>query len=93
MAGTVDAADGEVLNIARAEETTILQLAETIRDATDSSSEIVSVPYEVEYGELFEDTTRRIPGVEKAEEVLRFRAKVPLAKGLDRTISWFRARR
>ena len=93
LAGTVDAADGEVLNIARAEETTILQLAETIRDATGSSSEIVSMSYDAEYGDLFEDTIRRVPAVDKAEGVLGFRAKVPLTRGVDRTIRWFRATR
>ena len=93
LAATVDAANGEVLNIARAEETTIHQLAETVRDATGSSSEIVSVPYEAEYGKLFEDTTRRVAAVEKAERLLGFRAQVPLAKGLERTINWFRDKR
>jgi UDP-glucose 4-epimerase len=81
---------GEVLNIARAEETTIWELAETIRHLADSSSEIVSVPYESEYGDLFEDTRRRVPAVEKAERILRFKARVSLVDGLQRTIEWFR---
>ena len=90
LAATADGANGEVLNIARAEETTIRQLAETVRDMTGSSAEIVSVPYQAEYGELFEDTRRRVPDVEKARKVLDFEAQVPLVKGLERTISWFR---
>lgn len=93
LAATADAANGEVLNVARAEETTVRQLAETVRDMTGSSAEIVSVPYQAEYGELFEDTRRRVPDVEKAREVLDFEAQVPLAKGLERTISWFRNKR
>ncbi len=90
LAGSVPDADGEVLNIARGEETSVLELAETIRELTGSSSEIVCVPYEVEYGELFEDTRRRVPAVEKAERILGFKARVALAEGLQRTIDWFR---
>lgn len=90
LAGTVDAANGEAFNIARGEEQTIHQLAETIREMIGSSSEIVSVPPETEYGEYFEDTRRRVPSVEKAESTIHFKARVPLAEGLARTIDWFR---
>lgn len=93
LAGTVEAANGEVLNIARAQETSILRLAEVIKQMTDSSSDIVYVPHEREYGEDFEDTRRRVPAVEKAERILGFKAEVPLAKGLEETISWFRSQR
>ena len=93
LAGMVEAANGEVLNIARAEETSILRLAEMIKDMTDSSSDIVHVPHEREYGEDFEDTSRRVPSVEKAKRILGFEAEVPLAKGLEQTIGWFRSQR
>ena len=93
LAGVSDGAHGEVLNIARAEETSIGELAEAIRDLIGSSSEIVSVPYESQYGELFEDTRRRVPAVDKAERILGFRARVPLRDGLQRTIDWTRSRR
>lgn len=93
LAGMVEAANGEVLNIARAEETSILRLAAMIKDMTDSSSDIVHVPHEREYGENFEDTSRRVPSVEKAERILGFKAEVPLAKGLEQTIGWFRSQR
>jgi UDP-glucose 4-epimerase len=92
-AATADGASGEVLNIARAEETTIRQLAETVRDMIGSPAEIVSVPYQKEFGESFEDTRRRVPDVEKARKVLGFEARVALAEGLARTIGWFRNER
>jgi UDP-glucose 4-epimerase len=82
-----------VLNIARAEETTISDLAQVVRELTGSSSEIVSVPYASHYGELFEDTRRRVPAVDKAERILGFRARIALLDGLQRTIDWFRSRR
>jgi len=93
LAGEVDAARGEVLNIARAEETMILGLAQIIRDMTDCSSEIVTVPHELEYGEHFEDTRRRVPAVDKARRILHFTARVSLAEGLAQTIDWFRGTR
>jgi UDP-glucose 4-epimerase len=93
LAATVEAADGEILNIGRAEETKIFQLAEMIKGMIGSSSDIILVPYEKEYGEDFEDSRRRVPAVERAERVLGFKAKVPLAKGLEQTTMWFRRRR
>lgn len=93
LAGVSAGADGEVLNIARAEETTIGDLAQVVRALTGSSSEIVSVPYASQYGELFEDTRRRVPAVDKAERILGFRARVALLDGLQRTVDWFRSRR
>lgn len=90
LAAVVEAANGEILNVAQGEETTIWQLAEMIREMTGSSSEISLVPYEQEYGEDFEDTRRRVPAVEKAKQLLGFEAEVPLADGLERTIDWFR---
>lgn len=93
LAGTAEAANGEVLNIGRAEETSMLQLAEMIKEMTSSSSDIVLVPHEQEYGEDFEDPSRRVPAVQKAERILGFKAKVPLHKGLERTIDWFRSQR
>ena len=90
LAATVEAANGEILNIARAEETKIAKLAEMIKGMIGSSSDITLVPYEKEYGEDFEDSRRRVPAVGKAERILGFRAEVPLAEGLEQTIRWFR---
>lgn len=93
LSATVEAANGEVFNIARAEETTVLHLAEIIKDMANSSSDITLVPYEQEYGDDFEDIRRRVPAVDKAERILGFRAQVPLAEGLEQTISSFRSGR
>ncbi|NIN68268.1 MAG: NAD-dependent epimerase/dehydratase family protein [Anaerolineae bacterium] len=93
LAATVDDAKGAILNIARSEETAILDLAHTIKKMTTSSSEVVLVPYEQEYGDHFEDTRRRVPDVGQAEQIVGFRAQVSLAEGLEQTITWFRSRR
>ena len=95
--GTVLAAEkkearGQVFNIGRREETTILRLAQMVKDIVLSPSEIVFVPHSQVYGREFEDTPRRVPDTAKAERILGFKAKVSLPEGLPRTIDWFRSR-
>ncbi|MFN2166967.1 MAG: GDP-mannose 4,6-dehydratase [Anaerolineae bacterium] len=89
LAGTVPGAVGQVFNIGSNRETTILELAQMIRGLVGSESEIVRVPYRNVFGENFEETRRRVPDVQRAAEVLGFRAETPLEEGLQRTIAWF----
>jgi len=65
-----DAAYGEVFNIGATEETTIMGLAERVRDMVGSSSEIVTVPYDEAYEQGFEDMRRRIPDTGKISQLL-----------------------
>ncbi len=87
------AATGHVFNIGNAHETTINELATTIRDLAGASVEIVHVPYEQAYGKHFEETHRRQPDISRAADVLGFRATVSLRDGLQKTISWFKEHR
>ncbi len=89
-AATVRDIAGQVFNIGSSRETSINELAQSIRQLTDSDSEIVYVPYETAYGPAFEETRRRVPDVSRAREVLGFEAQTPLEKGLQRTLDWFR---
>lgn len=89
LAVKCDEANGEVFNIGREEETTILQLAERVKKITGSSSQIIFVPYDDLYGSHFEDPRRRLPDASKAERLLGFKAQVPLAEGLKETVAWF----
>lgn len=91
LAGTVEAARDEVFNLGNPVEITILDLAERIRAACDSTSPIVFESYEEVYGKGFEDTKRRVPDVSKAERVLGWVPTVALDDGLARTIEWWRA--
>jgi UDP-glucose 4-epimerase len=91
LAGTHPAALGQVFNIGNNRETSVLELAEQVIQATGSRSQITHVPYEQFYGPRFEETRRRVPDVAKAERVLGFRAEVPLEEGLRRTIAYFRS--
>ena len=63
-----DGVYGEVFNIGSQDEVEILALAEKVREATGSSSEIKLVPYDEAYEEGFEDMQRRIPDTTRIRE-------------------------
>ena len=81
---------GNVFNIGRGQETTILELAERIRAMTGSRSAIELVPYASYYPTGFQDARRRVPDVSRANRLLGFTAKVTLEDGLARTLAWCR---
>jgi UDP-glucose 4-epimerase len=86
------AAIGEVFNVGADEEVTILELAERVRAAANSESEIVFVPYSEAYAEGFEDMYRRVPDARKLERVIGFRPRTSLATIIDDVVADQRAR-
>jgi UDP-glucose 4-epimerase len=74
----------EVVNIGSDEETSILELAKLVLEATDSKAPIVHGPALLEG-----DMTRRQPDVTKMKRLLG-RPLVPLRAGLERTVRFFR---
>lgn len=70
---------GQVFNVGSNEEVTIAKLAERVRDAAGSDSEIVFIPYDEAYAEGFEDMPRRVPDVAKLERATGFRPRTSLA--------------
>jgi UDP-glucose 4-epimerase len=70
---------GGVFNIGSDEEVSILRLAEMVRDAAGSHSEIRLVPYAEAYAEGFEDMQRRVPDLSKLERTIGFRPRTPLS--------------
>jgi dTDP-glucose 4,6-dehydratase len=74
----------EPCNIGNPHEMTILEFAETIRDAVGSSSPIEFKPLPVD------DPQTRQPDITQARERLGWEPQVPLAKGLESTIRYFR---
>ncbi len=89
LAGFTPEAEGMVINLGSTEETTILELAEKIRDAVGSTAPIEPTSYESYYGAGFEDTRRRVPDVTRARDLLDWEAKVSFEDGLARTIEWW----
>ncbi len=71
---------GQVFNVGNDEEVTIHRLAELVRDAAGSASEIKLIPYSEAYAEGFEDMLRRVPDVRKLEKAIGFRPRTPLTQ-------------
>jgi UDP-glucose 4-epimerase len=86
-----DAAVGEVFNIGSTEEVSMLELAERVKRACSSDSEIRLVPYEEAYESGFEDMSRRIPDTSKIEALLGWRPTCTLDEILEDVIESQRA--
>jgi UDP-glucose 4-epimerase len=86
-----DAAVGEVFNIGSTEETSVLELAELIRTACNSDSQIVCIPYEEAYEIGFEDMRRRIPDISKVGDLIQWRPSMTLDEILNDVIESQRA--
>ena len=74
---------GEVFNIGNTEEISILDLAHRVKALTNSSSEIVLVPYDEAYEAGFEDMPRRVPDLTKIHRLVGYAPTV----GLDEILS------
>ena len=88
VAGIIKAMDSEsneVFNIGNPNEITILQLAETIIQLTESKSG-------VKYQELpDDDPSQRKPDIDKAINILDWKPDIGLEEGLNKTIGWVKA--
>ncbi len=72
------------VNIGNPHETSVLHLAETIRDLTGSTSEIVFVPRPVD------DPSIRQPDITVAKRELSWEPLIGFEQGLVRTVDYFR---
>lgn len=80
---------GQVFNIGSDEEVTILELAERVKQLTNSSSEIVFLPYTEAYEEGFEDMPRRVPSIAKIHDLIGFSPRMTLDGILESTIAFY----
>jgi nucleoside-diphosphate-sugar epimerase len=77
----------EDFNISAAEELSVAEIARIIWEACGNDSSV----FELEHLPGFKiDVQRRWPSVAKAEEVLGWRAQIPLREGIEQTIAWLR---
>ncbi|HSA38130.1 MAG TPA: SDR family oxidoreductase [Methanoregula sp.] len=82
---SVDAACGQVINIGNVNEITVLALAKKVIEITGSSSTVSFHPLPQD------DPLRRRPDVTRAKQLLGWEPKVPLDRGLVRTIEWIQS--
>jgi UDP-glucose 4-epimerase len=86
------AAIGQVLNIGNVEEVTIRGLAERVKAAAGSSSEIVTIPYDQAYESGFEDMPRRVPDLTKIRALIGYEPRVQLDEIIGHVLADFRSR-
>lgn len=77
-------ASGEVVNIGNDRETSIIELAELIKNMASAKSEIVFQPLPKD------DPKRRCPNITKAKNLLGWMPRTNLEEGLRKTIEWFK---
>src|ERR1700683_3513675 len=82
-----DQSIGEVVNIGTDQEVTIEQLAQLVKERTESNSPVTFVPYDQAYEPGFEDMPRRGPSLDKLEKLTGFRPAIPLVEIVDRVIA------
>jgi len=77
--------NGEIFNLGNPEEYKVFDLAEKIKNMTNSDSEII-------YSSLPEDDpSRRCPDISKAKEILSWEPKVKVDEGLQKTIEYYKS--
>jgi len=86
-----DGVYGEVFNIGSTEELTIMDLAQRVRAAAGSDSDITLVPYDEAYEEGFEDMLRRIPDTTKIGALLDWQPERDLAEILADVVDFERS--
>lgn len=84
-------AAGRAFNVGNDEEVSIFRLAELVRDAAESQSPIVRVPYDEAYALGFEDMPRRVPDLTRLEQTIAFRPRTPLAQIISDVVADQRA--
>jgi UDP-glucose 4-epimerase len=88
-----DEAVGQVFNIGSNVEISILQLAEKVKQITQSNSEVVFIPYDEAYEEGFEDMPRRVPDISKVSGLVGFRPEMGLDGILETVVDYQIGRR
>lgn len=80
---------GEVVNIGGTEEITIKSLAVKIKKLMNSDSDIKFIPYDEVYSRDFEDMQRRVPSLEKIEELIGWTPATGLDDILKKIIDYY----
>jgi UDP-glucose 4-epimerase len=81
---------GQVFNIGNGAEISIGQLAEHIKARTNSTSDIVHIPYDQAYEAGFEDMPRRVPDISKVNTLIDYKPTVELDEIVTRVVEYFR---
>jgi UDP-glucose 4-epimerase len=85
-------AAGQIYNVGAQTEISILELAQRVKDLTQSKSPIVMVPYADAYESGYQDMPRRIPDTSKLEALVGFAPTTDIDEIVDSVMRSFVAR-
>jgi len=86
--GVIDAAKGEVMNLASGKETSVKELAHLINEITGNPVEPIYVPKRD-----WDKSNRRLASIEKAQKLIGYEPKMDFKKGLENVYSWIKTNR
>lgn len=71
---------GEIINLGQDQPITIIELAKLVKSLSDSSSDIIYIPYKEAYGQDYEDILYRRPDLEKFYKLTGYKFQFNLTK-------------
>lgn len=89
-AGNSPQAVGEVFNLGSDRERTIADAVRIAGESAGFGKPALDFDTDTEYGKVYEDIERRVPDVQKAKDILGWRAETSLEEGIGRTVAWAR---
>jgi UDP-glucose 4-epimerase len=88
LAATLDAANGEVINLGNPVENNMSEVVDAVLSAANSDLPVINILTSEKYGGVYEDIPRRVPAVDKAYELLGWKPKTSMREGVSKTVSW-----
>jgi UDP-glucose 4-epimerase len=88
-----DQSVGEVVNVGNDHEITIEALALQVKERTKSASRVDYIPYDRAYEPGFEDMFRRVPCLDKLQQLTGFRPSTTLPAVIDRVAAYHNRKR
>jgi UDP-glucose 4-epimerase len=83
-------AEGEVINVGTDREISIDDLAEKVKELTNSSSKITHIPYNQAYPDGFEDLRRRAPDLSKIKGLIGYEPKFNLEETVKTIVGYYK---
>jgi UDP-glucose 4-epimerase len=93
LTGLMDAGEtsGQIYNVGSSERVRIVDLAERIKQATGSDSELAFIPYDRVYDQGIEDTLHREPAIGKIKDAIGWEPSLDLDRIIADVIEHARA--
>ena len=85
-----NAVNGACYNIGSDRETSILELAQTMKKVGGFDNELIFQTHQEVFGSSYEDIPRRIPDASRIKEAIGWEASTSLEDGLAKTIDFYR---